>query len=91
MRPQVFNLKTNIDEEGNPICRVNLFNVEPKIENFILCLRVKNAEVGDRRKGYDEIYTGYLDGKIISNKIVNDETIKTKILWEGKKPISNQY
>lgn len=37
--------------------------------------------------GYDELYTGYLDGKIILNKIKNDKNIETQVIWKDENPI----
>lgn len=62
---------------------MNLFTLKPGKENFVLCLYVKNAEAADRKSDYDEIYTGYLDGTIVLNKIYDDSTISVKEVWKG--------
>ena len=52
-------------------------------ENYILCLRVKNAETSDRKTSYDEVYTGYYDGRIVYNQIFDSSEVKSEILWKG--------
>ena len=50
----------------------------------MLCLYVKSAEAGDRKTEADEIYTGYLDGSIVYNKVIGDSVITTQEVWKGK-------
>lgn len=63
---------------------MNLFTFSPGKDNFILCLCVKNAEAADRKTEADEIYTGYLDGSIVLNKVTGDSIVITQEIWKGK-------
>jgi regulator of replication initiation timing len=84
LRPQDYAIVAKTDSDGFPICKLNLFSLKPEKKNFILCMKVKKAEAGDRKTEYDEIYTGYLDGSIICNKIYGDSLVKTTEIWKGE-------
>ena len=74
-----------MDDEGLPATRMNIMLLMPDLEdNYILCLRVKNAETSDRKTPYDEVYTGYHDGRIVYNQILDTSEVKSEILWKGK-------
>ena len=66
---------------------MSLYTFAPGKENFILCMSVKTAEAADRNSEYDEIYTGYLDGTILFNKITGDSVITSKEIWKGNSNI----
>lgn len=61
--------------------------IKPEIQNYILCLRVKNAETTDRKTPFDEIYTGYYDGRIVYNTISETAEIQSEELWKDEAPI----
>ena len=72
-----------MDDLNFPICKMNLYNYDPGIKNFILCLCVKNAEAGQRTTEYDEVYAGYLDGTILLCKLRGDVLLDSTQVFKG--------
>lgn len=64
---------------------MKVFKIDPQKETFCLCLRVKSAESSDRKKEYDEVFVGYLDGSIVLNQIWPDSSVEVTDVWKGKK------
>ena len=82
-RPQSFTLTSEVDSKGLPKTKMQLFPIAPGKKDFILSVRVKHAEAVDRKQDFDELYTGYLDGTIMKNIVVDDYDVETSEVCKG--------